>query len=90
MIHLHPHHRHGGAWGAAIGAALGVIAVLLIHSQISSGIHYNYWLPAGIAMGIVGGGVIGLLFAEVWMGGRQDEEATAAARAASGRRDAPE
>jgi hypothetical protein len=90
MIHLHPHHRHGGAWGAAIGAALGVIAVLLIHSQISSGIHYNYWLPAGIAMGIVGGGVIGLLFAEVWMGGRQDEEATAAARAASGRGDAPE
>jgi hypothetical protein len=66
-----------------------VIAVLIIDSQIS-GVRYNYWLPAGIAMGIVGGGVIGLLFAEVWMGGRQDEAATTAARAASERRDAPE
>jgi hypothetical protein len=67
-----------------VGAALAVVVMLLIDSQLS-GLRTNYWLPAGIAMGIVGGGVIGLLFAEVWMGGRQDEEATATARAASER-----
>ena len=77
------HHRHGGLWGIAIGAALGVIVVLFIDSQIGDGIRVNYWLPAGLAMGIVGGGVIGLLFAEVWMGGRQDEAATRAAERAN-------
>jgi hypothetical protein len=75
---MQQHHRHGGAWGIAIGAALGVIVVLLIDSQLGD-VRYNYWLPAGLAMGIVGGGVVGLLFAEVWMGGRQDEAATRAA-----------
>ena len=70
----------------AIGAALGVIVVLLIDSQIGDGIRVNYWLPAGIAMGIIGGGVVGLLFAEVWMGGRQDEAATRAAKSANTQR----
>jgi hypothetical protein len=66
-----------------------VIAVLLVDSQIARGVRYNFWLPAGIAMGLVGGGVIGLLFAEIWMGGHQDEEVTLAAKGASGR-DQPE
>jgi hypothetical protein len=80
---MQQHHRHGGAWGIAIGAALGVIVVVLIHSQISGGLRYKYWLPAGLAMGVVGGGVVGLLFAEVWMGGREDEAATRAAEKAN-------
>ena len=46
----------------AIGALFGVMAVLLIDTQVYDGIRYNYWLPAGLAMGIVGGGVLGLLF----------------------------
>jgi hypothetical protein len=61
---------------------VAIIAVLIIDSQIS-GSRSNYWLPTGIAMGIVGGGVMGLLFAEVWMGGRTDEADTSAAKAAS-------
>ena len=67
----------------AIGALFGVMAVLLIDTQVYDGIRYNYWLPAGLAMGIVGGGVLGLLFSQVWIGGRQDEAATQAAKKAN-------
>jgi hypothetical protein len=89
LTRLRHHHWSGGAVGALLGALLGVIAVLLVDSQIARGVRYNFWLPAGIAMGLVGGGVIGLLFAEIWMGGHQDEEVTLAAKGASGR-DQPE
>lgn len=80
MTNLGPRHRHGGMRGAIIGAILAVAVVLLIDALIDP-LDNNYWLPAGIAMGLVGGGVIGLLFAEVWMGGKQDEAATAEALA---------
>lgn len=80
MTNLGPHHRHGGIRGAIIGAILAVLVVLLIDEQIDP-TNNNYWLPAGIAMGVIGGGVVGLLFAEIWMGGKQDDEATAEARA---------
>ena len=66
--------------GAIIGGILAVAVVLVVDALIDP-LNNNYWLPAGIAMGIVGGGVIGLLFAEIWMGGKQDEEATAEALA---------
>jgi hypothetical protein len=80
VTNLGPSHRHGGMRGAIIGGILAVAVVLVIDALIDP-LNNNYWLPAGIAMGIVGGGVIGLLFAEIWIGGKQDEEATAEALA---------
>jgi hypothetical protein len=78
----HPHRLHGGALGAAIGAIVGLVAVVVIDRIVSGDQNDTYWLPAGIVVGIFAGAMAGLLFAEIAIGGREDEAATAEAEAA--------
>jgi hypothetical protein len=65
--------------GAVIGVVLAVVVVLII-DHFKSHPNNLLWLPAGIALGLVGGGVIGLLLTEVVIGGREDEQAEIEAR----------
>jgi hypothetical protein len=85
---MHPHRLHGGALGAAIGAIVGLIAVLVIDLIVRGDQNDTYWLPAGIVVGIFAGGMAGLLLAEIAIGGREDEAATAEAEAALADQDA--
>ncbi|HET6171709.1 MAG TPA: hypothetical protein VFD90_03830 [Gaiellales bacterium] len=71
----------GGGLGALIGAALGLLAVLIIDRLLAGDQNGLFWLPAGIVTGIFVGGMIGLLLAEIYLGTREDEADTAAARA---------
>ena len=48
-----------GALGAAAGAIIGVLAVLLIFGFVGSFQHDNYWLLAGVEIGILSGGMTG-------------------------------
>jgi hypothetical protein len=74
--------RHSVASGTALGGLIGVIAALvitLIHPDRTI-----WWAPAGFAVGIFGGLVMGFMFAEELKGGREDDLATAEAEAALG------
>ncbi len=84
---MHPHRLHGGALGATIGAIVGLIAVLVIDLFVRGDQNDMYWLPAGIVVGIFAGGMAGLLLAEIAIGGREDEAATAEAEAALAEQD---
>jgi hypothetical protein len=64
-----------GAVGALLGAILAVAVVLVVDRLAAGPQNDDLWLPAGIAMGIVGGGVLGLLFTELVIGGREDVQA---------------
>jgi hypothetical protein len=76
---MHPHRLHGGALGATIGAIVGLIAVLVI-DRLVRGDQNDMYLPG--RGGHLAGGMAGLLLAEIWIGGREDEAATAEAEAA--------
>jgi hypothetical protein len=82
-----------GSIGALIGGLLAVAVVLVIDRLAAGSQNDLLWLPAGIAMGIVGGGVLGMLFTELVIGGRDDlqadREADEAIRAARDRGSSP-
>jgi hypothetical protein len=84
---MHPHRLHGGALGATIGAIVGLIAILVIDRFVRGDQNDTYWAPAGIVVGIFAGGMVGLLLAEIAIGGREDEAATAEAEAALAEQD---
>jgi hypothetical protein len=77
----HPHRLHGGALGATIGAVIGLVAVLVVDQFVGGDQNDIFWLPAGIVTGLFVGGMAGLLLTETWLGGREDELATAEAEA---------
>jgi gas vesicle protein len=81
---MHRHHLNCGVLGAAIGAVAAVVAVLIIDQVVG---HQNglFWLPAGIVTGVFVGGMAGLMFAEIAIGGREDDKATAEAEEALAR-----
>jgi hypothetical protein len=71
-----------GAIGAVIGMILAVAVVLVIDRLAAGPQNDDLWLPAGIALGIVGGGVLGMLFTELVIGGREDLQADIRAKEA--------
>lgn len=81
----HPHRLHGGALGATIGAVIGLVAVLVVDRFVGGDQNDIFWLPAGIVTGLFVGGMAGFLLTETWLGGREDELATAEAEAALAR-----
>ena len=84
---MHPHRLHGGALGAAIGAIVGLIAILVIDRFVGATRTTPTGAPAGIVVGIFAGGMVRLLLAEIAIGGREDEAATAEAEAALAEQD---
>ena len=62
--------------GALIGAAVAVVAVLVVDRLVPGRQNDQAWLQAGIIAGIIGGGVLGLLISQIIIGGREDERAT--------------
>jgi hypothetical protein len=61
----------GGIAGALAGSAIAVAVVLIVDLLVSGDQNDLLWLPVSIAGGIVGGGVIGMLFSQVVIGGRE-------------------
>jgi hypothetical protein len=72
--------RHGIALGTALGGLIGAIVALVI-TLVGPG-RTIWWTPAGFVAGILGGLVMGFMFAEEVKGGEEDELATADAEAA--------
>jgi hypothetical protein len=72
---------HGRGLGAAIGAAAGLCAALVIH-QIVPRHNATFALPATIVTALFVGTMAGLMFASIIVGGREDNRATQAAREA--------
>jgi hypothetical protein len=70
----------GGALGALIGALVGLAIVLVVDRLVSGSQSDLFWLPAGIVTGVFAGGVIGVLLAETWIGGKEDDRDTAEAK----------
>lgn len=68
-----------GVIGAVIGILIAVIAVLVVDRIVAGAQNDNFWLPAGIIIGLIAGGVIGMLFSQVIASGREGELATATA-----------
>jgi hypothetical protein len=67
-----------GIIGAAVGIVLAIVIVLVVDRIVSGPQNDTFWLPAGIIVGIIGGGVIGMLLSQVIAGGRESERATKA------------
>jgi hypothetical protein len=78
---------HGRGLGAAIGAAAGLCAALVIH-QIVPRHNGTFALPATIVTALFVGTMAGLMFASIIVGGREDDRATHAARQAIAEHDA--
>ena len=72
---------HGRGLGAAIGAIVGLCAALVVHEIVPHGTG-TFALPATIATALFVGTTAGLMFASIIVGGREDDRATRAARAA--------
>jgi hypothetical protein len=78
---IRPRRRsHTIALGTALGGLIGAIVALVI-TLVGPG-ETIWWTPAGFAVGIFGGLVLGFMFAEEVKGGREDDLATAEAETA--------
>ncbi len=75
-------HLRSGVIGAAAGAVLAIVIVVVVDRIVAGPQNDNFWLPAGIILGIIGGGVIGMLLSQVIAGGRESERKNRAAEAA--------
>lgn len=84
MAPEHRHHLHGRALGAVIGGAAGFCAAIAVHFVVAGDHSGLFAFPATIATGIFVGVGIGLMFASIVIGGREDDRATHAAREARG------
>jgi hypothetical protein len=82
---MQSHHLGGGAVGAVVGAAVGLVVVLVVDRLAAGDQNDLFWLPVGIVTGVFAGGMMGLLLAEILVGGREDERETDEARAALAR-----
>ena len=73
-----PSYLRSGVIGAVVGIVLAIVIVLVVDRIVAGPQNDNFWLPAGIIAGIIGGGVIGMLLSQVIAGGRESERATKA------------
>jgi uncharacterized membrane protein len=71
-------HLRSGVIGAVAGIVLAIVIVIVIDRIVAGTQNDTFWLPAGIVVGIVGGGVIGMLLSQVVAGGRESARATKA------------
>jgi di/tricarboxylate transporter len=62
--------------GAVIGSVFAIVAVLVVDRLVPGRQNDQAWMPAGIAAGIIGGGVIGMLISQIVVGGRASKQAT--------------
>lgn len=78
----HRHRLHGRVLGAAIGGVAGLCGGLVVHLVVSGDHSGLFAFPATISTAIFVGVGIGLMFASIVVGGREDDRATRAAREA--------
>jgi hypothetical protein len=71
-------HMRSGVIGAVVGIVLAIVIVVVVDRIVSGPQNDTFWLPAGIVVGIIGGGVIGMLLSQVIAGGRESARATKA------------
>ena len=62
-----------GVIGAVSGIVLAIIIVLVVDRLIDGAQNDNFWMPAGIIVGAIAGGTIGMLFSQVIASGREGE-----------------
>jgi hypothetical protein len=76
------HRLHGRALGAAVGGVGGFGAGIVVHLLVAGDHSGLFAFPATISTAIFVGVGIGLMFASIVVGGREDDRATHAAREA--------
>ena len=82
MVPEHRHRLHGRALGATIGGIAGLCAGIAVHLVVSGDRSGLFAFPATISTAIFVGVGMGLMFASIILGGREDDLATHAAREA--------